>query len=746
MAIAIETHPGCPFSDPSKLFDDLSTLRQKDHLEYSELIGGYVVTRYNDILHVLDHPELFSSRVTVPDPPAFILEKFHGKVPTRGTLLGWDNPDHDRLRRSVSSFFVPRRLARFEPMIRQLANELINDFVSDGSVDLKNHFALPLPLKVVSAIAGLDPERWRWTGRSLALFGGHSAFNGGTFEEKLQGIIDLHGYVADLIAQRKTDRRDDLISHIWNERDAGHVEMTDFEHLAMIPGLLLAGHETTTNLLSMGMAHILENSLWDDVSKNDTTRAAAIEELLRFESAITGMKREVIQAATVGVTSLKAGDILFVAYNSGSRDASRFPQPDKLVLNRQSTAQHLGFGRGMHACLGAPLARLLLRIELNVIRERLPNLRLTPRSSRQYDRIHEGRGIEELVVAWDLPSDENRHVQPKQEAMKVPARRTAAGRTVVVTVEERSIIADDILHITLAPKSGTVLPAWTPGSHIDFPVGSLGTRQYSLCSDPADSQRWCISILREEAGRGGSLAIHNDVRAGQELLVSVPRNHFLLKPAKRYLFVAGGIGITPIRPMIRAAQAASADYKVLYLGSSRSRMAFADELICDKNVTVWPKNELGRFDLSSITAEFENKNNDAAEGFLVYACGPSRMLSSLQDICRHVPSGTINIEHFDNANLKSPLPNRAFDVLLKRSGRTIHVPKDRSVLDVLNENGAGIMSTCARGTCGTCEVDVVDGELDHRDTVLTEQEQASNSSMMVCVSRCIGDRLVLDIF
>ena len=138
------------------------------------------VSRYDDIIHVVEHPETFSSRPTVPNPPDFILEKFVGKVSPKGTLLGWDNPDHDRLRKSVASFFVPRRLARFEPMIERLANRILDDCTSEGSVDIKSRFALPLPLKVISEIAGLDSLRWEWVARSLALFGGHADFNVGT--------------------------------------------------------------------------------------------------------------------------------------------------------------------------------------------------------------------------------------------------------------------------------------------------------------------------------------------------------------------------------------------------------------------------------------------------------------------------------------------------------------------------------------------------------------------------------------
>jgi cytochrome P450 len=295
-----------------------------------------VVSRYDDIIEVLDRPDIFSSRPTVPNFPPSVVPIFEGKVPAKGTLLGWDNPDHDRLKKSVASFFVPRKLERFEASIRDLAHELVDEFVADGSADIKHTFALPLPLKVIAKIAGLDSNRWQWIGQSLALFGGHAHFNTGTIEEKVQGILDLHQYIAELIQERKTDRRDDLISHIWNERDAGTVRMTDMEHLGMIPGLLLAGHETTTDLLSMAMSHLLHNDLWDVVNRDDNSRKQGLEELLRFESAITGMKRLVLKDTTIGASSVKARSEIFLVYNSGSRDESYFQDPDLILFGRVS--------------------------------------------------------------------------------------------------------------------------------------------------------------------------------------------------------------------------------------------------------------------------------------------------------------------------------------------------------------------------------------------------------------------------
>jgi cytochrome P450/ferredoxin-NADP reductase len=729
------TSATCPFQNPRDLFSDFASLRDQPGLPFSSHLDAHIVSRYNDIVSVLDRPDVFSSKPTIPEAPAFVKALFAGKVPDGSTLLNWDNPDHDRLRQSVASFFVPRRLERFAPMIAREAQKLIDDFATKGNVDLKAAFALPLPLKVIAAVAGLDPARWDWIGRSLALFGGHAAMRTGTFEEQIQGILDIHGYIAELIQARKSDRRDDLISHIWNQRDAKIVEMTDMEHLMMIPGLLLAGHETTTNFLSMSMSHILSRGMWNEVSKNDETIKEALEELLRYESAITGMRRVAVTDTSIGGCPVSAGTPLFVAYNSGSRDPTVFQDPETLKMGRKTGVQHLAFGMGIHACLGAPLARILLREEMRALASRLPDLRLTtPYDEIQYDRIHEGRGIESLDISWATQSLPN---APKEA---LPTNLPVAIETgdIPLLIVQAKKSADNVLQLSMEGKDHEPLPEWSPGSHIDVKVGTLGYRQYSLCSNAGSPGQWRIAVLLEEQGTGGSHHIHQNLRPGDIVTVRGARNHFKMEPSPRYLFVAGGIGITPITSMLDAAKKAGSDYRLIYLGRTRSSMAFSAELSEDPAVTIWPKDEKGHFDISRLAAE------DPAL-LKIYCCGPERLLKSVEEACATFPVGTLNVERF-TAQDQSAMTNTRFKVKMARSGRVLDVPSERTLLDVLNANGASVLSTCSKGTCGTCEVPVVGGVPEHRDTVLTAVEKLEGKTMMPCVSRCVGEMLSLDLW
>ncbi|MFF4394751.1 PDR/VanB family oxidoreductase [Streptomyces sp. NPDC001480] len=295
--------------------------------------------------------------------------------------------------------------------------------------------------------------------------------------------------------------------------------------------------------------------------------------------------------------------------------------------------------------------------------------------------------------------------------------------------------ADGVLALTLRHPLGEELPAWEPGAHVDVLLGPDLERQYSLCGDPADRAVWRIAVLREPDGRGGSAYVHEQVRPGGKVRVRGPRNHFPLQPAARYRFVAGGIGITPILPMLAAAEAAGAEWTLLYGGRARGSMAFTGELArYGDRVTIAPQDETGLLDLGPVL-------DGLPDGTLVYCCGPGPLLDAVEERC---PAGVLRVERFQPK--EQPAGDGAeFEVELARSGRTLTVPAGVSVLDTVRAAGVEVLYSCTEGTCGTCETDVLEGTPDHRDSVLGDDERASGETMMICVSRCRGARLVLDL-
>jgi ferredoxin-NADP reductase len=308
-----------------------------------------------------------------------------------------------------------------------------------------------------------------------------------------------------------------------------------------------------------------------------------------------------------------------------------------------------------------------------------------------------------------------------------------------VVVSGRSTAADGVVTLTLTSADGDPLPAWTPGAHIDLQLTDDLTRQYSLCGDPADRATWRIGVLREVAGRGGSAYVHDELAPGTTLAVSAPRNNFELHQAPTYLFIAGGIGITPLLPMIAEASRAGADWTLLYGGRTRASMAFTEELAqYGDRVQLRPQDEHGLLDLAAYLGRVQH-------GTLIYACGPEPMLKAVAEACDHWPPNALHVERFTPIELAEPVRGESFEVVLARSGLTITIEPGRSILETVEAAGVSVLSSCREGTCGTCETDVIDGLPEHRDSLLTEAERQSNETMFICVSRCLGAQLTLDL-
>ncbi|RBQ14940.1 oxidoreductase [Spongiactinospora rosea] len=309
-------------------------------------------------------------------------------------------------------------------------------------------------------------------------------------------------------------------------------------------------------------------------------------------------------------------------------------------------------------------------------------------------------------------------------------------RTLVVSAA--APIADDVMAVELSDPAGRDLPVWTPGAHIDLRTPGGHLRQYSLCGDPGERSRWRVAVLRQPAGRGGSESIHRSLSVGDRVRTGGPRNRFALVPATTYHFIAGGIGITPILPMIAAVAASGADWRLLYGGRRRAGMAFLPELSrYGPQVTIAPQDETGLLDLPGFLSR-------PRPGAAIYCCGPEPLLAAAQREARHWPEASFHVERFQ-ATATDPGEATGFDVVLHRQGRSVRVEPGQAIIEALEAAGVTVPSSCREGICGTCETDVLAGVPDHRDTLLSDAERAANTCMFVCVSRSLTERLVLDL-
>jgi ferredoxin-NADP reductase len=293
--------------------------------------------------------------------------------------------------------------------------------------------------------------------------------------------------------------------------------------------------------------------------------------------------------------------------------------------------------------------------------------------------------------------------------------------------------AEDVITVTLTTIDGTPVPAWEAGAHVDLHLPT-GTRQYSLCGNPTD-QSLTVGVLRTPDSRGGSQFIHDDLRVGSALTVSGPRNNFELVDSEEYLFIAGGIGITPLLPMIAEAERRHADWKLAYGARTRSKMAFLGQLSPYENkVSLFPEDEVGFLDLDALLGEHRNSR-------VVYCCGPTPMLDALDARTEAWPSLSVRTERFSAASISRD-DDEAFEVFAQQSGIQVTVGADESIVDALEEAGVWVATACREGVCGSCEAAVLCGIPDHRDAVL---DHTRTDVMLPCVSRAQTATITLDI-
>lgn len=309
--------------------------------------------------------------------------------------------------------------------------------------------------------------------------------------------------------------------------------------------------------------------------------------------------------------------------------------------------------------------------------------------------------------------------------------------------------AEGVISIRFVDPDGGELPPWSPGAHLDLKLPSGLVRQYSLWGDPADRRSYTVAVLRDDHGRGGSREFHDTQLVGRIIKMRGPRNHFDLVDAPSYLFLAGGIGITPILAMAREASRRGVPWRLVYGGRNRATMAFLSELesLGGGTVEVVAQDEKGILDLKTVLT---GTPGDTA----VYCCGPEGMIRAAEEHCTALlPAGALHVERFGapKSATRAAVPalvdaaSGAFEVELRRMGAVLPVPSDRTLLDVIREAAPDVLFSCEEGFCGSCETRVLDGVPEHHDSILTPAEQEAGDTMMICVGRAKTPRLVLDL-
>jgi phthalate 4,5-dioxygenase reductase subunit len=307
-----------------------------------------------------------------------------------------------------------------------------------------------------------------------------------------------------------------------------------------------------------------------------------------------------------------------------------------------------------------------------------------------------------------------------------------------VLIGAKSEIASGIFSFELRDPAGGDLPSFTPGSHVEVKAPKGLRRKYSLCNAPFERERYVIAVKKEKDGRGGSISLVDGTEIGQTILISEPKNGFpLVESRNGYIFIAGGIGITPIMSMIRYVKSTGARFNLYYCTRTPEVAAFASELASTDfrgNVKIHHDGgDAGRaLDLWPVL--------ERPKGQHVYCCGPRPLMDAVRDMSGHWPLSAIHFESFaDGAPVKSD--DKAFHVCVAGTEKAVLVPPGMTILDALRREGYQVASSCESGTCGTCRTRLIAGEADHRDLVLSQSER--RSSIMICVSRANSPELVI---
>ena len=670
------------------------------------------------------------------------------------TLLREDPPKHTRVRALMQQAFTPERVAAMESHTREITRTLIDGIVAGGSeCDFLHQFALPLPSTVMSGLLGVDSSMMetfaRWAKSMMGADTAHAIQDEEARQQRYQEIArdakDMEAFLKERIDERRRSTRQDLITYLIHAAEAGD-RLTDREALTLMKLCIIAGNDLTTQALALTLDCLLEHPDQMRFLANDLSLAAnAFEESLRFNGPVVTLRRKALRDTEKAGVKVPAGCIVAPIVSSVNHDEKVFENPEDFNI-RRTIPRVLSFSSGNHQCIGQPLARLEARVAFEEWFARASSFERTGRP--EFASQMGLKGFNKLPVVFQRRPAKVAKA-PEDSAVKeaATAEKLAAMSNQQLGLDKRQVMTVKVAGLwdastttklfALTHSSGGLLPRFTPGSHIVIHMrdgGKVHRNSYSLINGGyGEGLVYFIGVQLAPDSKGGSKYMHEKVKRGAELTISVPANYFpTAEHAVKHLLIAGGVGITPLLAHRSHLKLLEQRVELHYAFRSAETAAFAPFLGFqgDPHVYLYD-NSLGqKLDIPALIRR-------QPEGTHLYTCGPAGLMDAAIDAAEALgwPAESIHVERFGAGPRKGDEP---FEAVCQLSGKTVKVGATEHLLDCLERAGIEVPFGCRAGSCGTCEVEVLAGKIIHRDTIVSAAERAEGKKMMVCVSRGEG--------
>ena len=688
-------------------------------------LGNYALPRHREVQQALrDHSTFVSSQGVAADQ--------FGCDFLQGNTVASDGERHATLRRAMAQPMLPGALGSIASSVQDAADELIDSLVERGSFDAVLDLARFLPLTIVRDCVGLpefgQENMLRWAAAAFDVLGVQNQRGAAA----LPVIAEMRQFI------ERGATRENLKTGSWTHRihelvDAGLLS-DDLAPFA-IRDYINPSLDTTISATAEMICQLAQNpDQWELLKQHPEFVNNAVNEAVRLGTPIRSFSRHASTDIEIAGQRIGKGSRVMMLFASANRDERCFAEPSKFDVTR-SGKDHVGFGSGVHMCVGMHLAQLEMEALLNAMISRVGAITTgTPQVK-----------LNNTICAYaTLPC----RFEAEARTISVPAARKqvlANEKLLAARVSSRRTVAHNVVCFDLVPAGEAGFPPAEPGAHIPVHMSSGLIRQYSLTTQ-IKPDCYTIAVQKAADSAGGSAWMHEHLQTDDVVTIGVPKNYFELPPFNgTTVLVAGGIGITPLLAMAWHLYRAQRDFELHVCARTHARLAFGDEY------DDWPFARCIKLYIDSeATQPGCNKLNvaqllgDRASDVQLLVCGPKGYMES---VCREameagVDDARIHLEHFGAEINPDAEP---FTLVAKRSGLTIEVPADKSPLQALNEAGIAVPTSCQQGVCGSCLTTVLDGVPDHRDMVQTDAEKSTNRRMAVCCSRSTSKILVLDL-